>query len=264
MGSPHIDAVVVNPVLEAEDAVGQLADGRPRHPFGVVDHLVHVDQRGFDAVTLDQVQERPLRDVAGRELGAQVAHDLHWNADVLLDDLEQGFVGLAPFVQLQRRNAQAFLIDLGGVGGVRPGDASAHVGVVADGRGEGQALAVQVDGLEDEDVGQVHAAGKGVVEGVDVARPHPIAEAIHDFLERGGNRAQVAGDGQSLGHQPAVGGGKCGGVVHVGLEHAGVGGAKDGQGHLVGDGEDRALEQLERDGVVDLVHGGSSSGCRRY
>ena len=71
---------------------------------------------------------------------------------------------------LERRNAQAFLIDLGGIGGVRPGDASANVGVVADGRGEGQALAVEVDRLEDEDVGQVHAAGEWIVEGIDVAR----------------------------------------------------------------------------------------------
>ena len=171
-------------------------------------------------------------------------------------------LGLPRSYSLQRRNAQAFLIDLGGIGGVRPGDASAHVGVVADGGGEGQALAIQVDRFEDEDVGQVHAAGKGVVEGIDVARRHPIAEAFHDFIERRGNRAQMAGDGQSLGHQPAVGRGKRGGVVHVGLEHTGIGRAKDGQGHLVGDGEDRVLEQLERDGVVDLVHGHSSSGCR--
>ena len=38
-------------------------------------------------------------------------------------------------------------------------------------------------------------------------------------------------------------------VVHVVLEHAGIGGPQDRQGHLVRDGQQRVLEQLEPDGI---------------
>ena len=50
------------------------------------------------------------------------------------------------------------------------------------------ALALEEDGLEDEHVGQVHAALEGIVEGVDIARPHPVAVA-------GQGRGQGVGEG---------------------------------------------------------------------
>src|SRR6185295_20286786 len=43
------------------------------------------------------------------------------------------------------------------------------------------------------------------------------------------------------------------GVIHVVLEHAGVGGAQDRQRHLVGDGEQRVPEQLEADRVGEAA-----------
>ena len=40
-------------------------------------------------------------------------------------------------------------------------------------------------------------------------------------------------------------------IIHIVLQHAGIGRAKDCQRHLVGDGKERILEQLEFDGVAE-------------
>src|SRR5207245_2372303 len=82
------------------------------------------------------------------------------------------------------RDAQAFLIGLGGVRGVGAGDAAPHVGLVADGPREGNPLVPVEDGLQDEHVGQVHAALERVVETVDVAGLHAVAEALERRAER--------------------------------------------------------------------------------
>ena len=122
---------------------------------------------------------------------------------------------LPRLVELERRDAQAFLVDLGRVRGVRARDAAADVGVVADRRGEGEPLAVDEDRLEDEDVGQVHAAFERVVHDEDVARPDVVPEAAQHRRQRGRDRAEVAGQGQALRDQPAVGVAERRRVVHV-------------------------------------------------
>ena len=136
-----VDAVVVDPVLEAPLAVGQLLERGARQALGVVDRLLHVDPGLPGAVLADELGELPLGDVAGRELRAQVAEHLHRQAHVLLDERHQRLVELARLVELERRDAQAFGVDLGRIGGVRPGDAPADVGVVAHRAGEREPLA---------------------------------------------------------------------------------------------------------------------------
>ena len=208
------------------------------------------------AVALDQPLELALGDVAGGELGAQVAEHLDRHPDVLLDQGEQGLVAPARGIELERRDAQAFLIDLGRVRGVGAGDPAADVGVMADGGGKGEPLALVVERLEEEDVGQVHAALEGVVHHEDVARLDVVAIFGDHDVERGRDRPQMAGQGQPLRDQLAGGVAERGRVVHVVLEHARVGRAEHGQRHLVGDREDRVPEQLEGDRVVGRRHQG--------
>src|SRR5439155_21559504 len=83
----------------------------------------------------------------------------------------------------------------------------------------------------------------------DVARPHAVAVVADRGGERIGERGQVAGQGQALRHRPALGVAEGRRVVHVVLEDARVRGAQDGESHLVGDGQQRVLEQLEADGI---------------
>src|SRR3982074_1432382 len=70
----------------------------------------------------------------------------------------------------------------------------------------------------------------------------------------------MARQSEALRHQLAVCIGEARGVIHVVLQHARVGRAKDGERHLVGDREDRVLEQLEGDGIFGRIfwlgHGG--------
>ena len=132
------------------------------------------------AVAGDELGELLLADMAGRELGAQVAEQLDRQADVLLEERHDGLVELARLVELHRRDAQALGVDLGRIGGVGARDAAADIDVVADGAGEGQPLALVIERLEDEDVRQVHAAVERIVHDEDVARRHVVAEVPHD------------------------------------------------------------------------------------
>jgi len=165
----EVDAVVVDPVLEAPNAVRQLPEGGAGQPLRVVDQLLHGAHDGLRAVALDEAQERRLGDVAGGQLGAHVPQDADGHAHVLLDEPEERLVRLAGVVHLHRRDAEAFLVRLRRLRVVGAGDPTAHVGLVADRRYERQALAPVEDRLQDEDVRQVHPALERVVQAVDVA-----------------------------------------------------------------------------------------------
>jgi hypothetical protein len=102
----------------------------------------------------DQLGELLLGDMAGGELGAQVAEHLHRKPHVLLDEGHDRLVELARLVELERRDAQALGIDLGRVRRIRSRDPAADIGVVADRAGEGEPLARVIERLEDEDVRQ--------------------------------------------------------------------------------------------------------------
>ena len=188
--------------------------------------------------------------MAGGELGAQVAEDAHGQAHVLLDEAEQRLVGLA------RPRTCARAGCAGPPGRSRWSPTRSSRPPARPRRSGGRwwrrrpcARPVE-DGLEDEHVGQVHAALEGVVQAVHVARPHAVAVALDGRGQGVGERREVAGQGQPLGHRPALAVAEGRRVVHVVLEHAGVRRAQDRQRHLVGDGEQGVLEQLERDGVT--------------
>ena len=197
----------------------------------------------------DQLDELALRDVAGRELGAQVAEELDRQAHVLLQDREEGLVARALVVEAERRDAHALLVDLGGIGGVGACHTAADIGVVADRRGEGQTLAPVEDRLEDEDVRQVHAAVERVVHHVDVAGMDVVAIVAQHRFDGGRHGAEMARQGEALRDQAPVAVGERRGEIHVVAEHARIGGAADGERHLVRDGEDGVPEELEAEGI---------------
>src|SRR6202041_3760965 len=109
------------------------------------------------AVARGEVDQRRLGDVAGRELSAQIAEHLDRHPHIGLDQREQGLVALAPLVKLQRWDAQAFLVYLGRIRGVRAGHPAANIGVMAYGAGPGDRGLVTKDRLEYENIRQKHA-----------------------------------------------------------------------------------------------------------
>src|SRR5439155_13320283 len=65
--------------------------------------------------------------------------------------------------------------------------------------------------------------------------------------------AEMAGQGQPLRDERAVAVEQRRRIIHVVLQHARIGRAEDGQRHLVGDPEQRVLEQFELDRIADHV-----------
>src|SRR5262245_34619598 len=125
---------------------------------------------------------------------------------------------------------------------------------MADGRREGQALALEEDRLQHEDVGDVHAAFEGIVQAIDIARLHPIAIAGDRGGERVGEGRQVSGQREALRDRATFAVAEGGRVIHVVAQHAGVRRAQDRQSHLVGDRQQRVAEQLERDRISHGLH----------
>ena len=169
-----VDAVRAEVVGEGGGAVGPGRDLLPDEPLGVVDQRVHQLGERLRPVPLGERDERALGDRAGGDLRPEVAEGHPRDADVRLDDLEDVLDRLALGVELEPGQADALLEDLGVVAGARARQPAADVAVVRGRAREADQLAVEVDGLEDEDVLQVHAAVEGVVHHEDVARPDPV------------------------------------------------------------------------------------------
>ena len=143
------------------EAVGARPPGRnlgPRHALGIIEQPGQMPSHAGRTVAAHQRTQFARPHLACGVLGAQIAeHDLR-HADIEPDDGRERFVHLASMVQLERGDTQAFLVNLRAVGGVGAGDAAAHIGVVADHHRPGQQFALLEDGVEHEDVRQVHAA----------------------------------------------------------------------------------------------------------
>ena len=186
-----IDAIIVDPVLEAPLAVGELRERRACQSLGIVDDLVEVELGLLRPVPRDDLGELLLGDVAGCELRAQVTEELHRQPYVLLDERHDGLVEPPRVVEFHRRDAQALGIDLRRVRRVRPRHPAADIGVVANRTGERHALALVKERLEDEDVREVHAAVERVVHDEHVARRHVLGEVAHDRLHRSRHGAEM-------------------------------------------------------------------------
>ena len=103
------------------------------------------------------------------------------------------------------------------------------------------------DGGDEGDVVEVGAAEVGVVEGDDVAGVE--LEALEGGGDGSGHGAEVDGDVGGLRDHVAVGVKEGAGVVLALLDVGGEAGAAEGDAHLLGDGGEEVLEDLEGYGV---------------
>ena len=126
---------------------------------------------------------------------------------------------------------------------------AADVGMVGARRGEEEQAAVVEDRHHHRDVGQVRAAIIGVVEGVDVALAHLLAAQLQDGAHRFAHRAQMDGHVRGVGDQVAVGIEDGAGEVEPLLDVDRVGGVLERDAHLLGDGHEQIVEDLEQDRV---------------
>ena len=124
--------------------------------------------------------------------------------------------------------------------------------MVADRRREGQAVALVEDRLEHEDVGQVHTAVERIVHHEDIVGMDVVAIVAQHRFDGGRHRAEMARQREALRDQAPVAVGERRGEIHVVAQDARIGGAADGERHLVRDGEDGedgVPEELEAEGI---------------
>src|SRR5205085_1406853 len=116
-------------------------------------------------------------------------------------------------IELEPGYTQPVLKNFGVVTGRGARQTPTHVEVVGRGDGEGDALPLPEDGLDDKDVGDVHPAVEGVVEDKHIARVDVIAKLLKQCGDGERDRAEVERDGHTLGDHLALGVGQRGGIV---------------------------------------------------
>jgi hypothetical protein len=164
-------------------------------------------------------------------------------------------VELAALVELHRRQAQALLLDLGGVGREAAGDHAADVGPVAGVGEPAEEAAGAEERLDELHVHEVRAAEVGIVEDVDVALLRRPCPALADGVDHGGHGVLHRADEDRQAQLPlrdqlaGVGGVEAvGAVVRLG-DHGAEGGAGERQVHLVADLDEAVADDGEGDGV---------------
>ncbi len=160
------------------------------------------------AVALEQLEETPGRDVIGRVLGKEIALALVPAAQVGQDQVDGVSLRAGGREEPDRRDAQPFLVAVGGRGHVAPGDGAADIGPVREVDGERHQLATEEDRPHRLHVRQMIAAHLGQVEVPHVPVAHPRRRhAIEQRLDREAHHAHVHGNVPALGDQapPGVG-----------------------------------------------------------
>lgn len=251
------DAVVVAVVLELGRAVGPLGDLRPRRRLAVGEQPVEVCLQGLGAVGRRQLAQPGLAGGQRGDLGVDVGQQHVGVADVQLQQLPQRLVRLAAVVELERRDAQALLVDLRVVESHAAGHAPADVGVVRFRCGVAEQHAVHEDRLHNVDVVQVRAAVVRVIDDVDVTRLHLTGEGAEDLPEHRRDGAQGVGLGDRDGDQLALGIAEGAEEVLRVLDELRGAGALEGEGHLVDDGLEVVLDDFHGDRIEAalLPHG---------
>ena len=256
-------------VGEFVDPVRKLRNLGPGEPLRVVLQVRSVVEHGIDPVPIEQILHFALAASARGELSLQVAHHLLGGTHVERDHVPQRLVRLAAGHELHDREPQPFLEDLLGAERVAAGDDSAHVGVVRH-RGRpcdepalrGAAFAGE-DRRRDVDVGQVLAVGGvGIVEDEHVARVDAPVVLADEPSHRVVEAAHVHGSADALGEGEPFGVEQRGGEVERVAHDPRVRGAHQGERHVVGDGVEAALDQLELERIdvaVFGIHGDSGS-----
>ncbi len=194
----HVEAALAAPRSRRQGADG-LSRGVLRTPDDLVRQRFDVAQ----ALALAQ-RDQPFaaRSAAG-DLGRQIAEDVLGRAHIAADDVVQHGVGFTGLVEFQRRDPQAFLVDIARAGA---DPITADIGVV-DGRSDvaDQALVPEYR-TEHRDVEEVARGHPRIVGDHDVARRQLSLELPGQGFAGHGQRVDVPRRaGVGLGHHPAAG-----------------------------------------------------------
>ena len=183
-------AVIVEKRLAVEDAVLPGRDHSPRLLLRRVEDRLHGGFHHRRAELGKQSRQPPLAEMRRAQHRGEVAAEFAGVADVQRQQIEQIVAQLAGFIELDRRDAQAFLIDLGGGGIIGAMGGAADVALMRAHDGPEQPLVAGEDRHEGGQVRQMAAAMIGIVEQDDVARLH-VLEPLLDRERRPWQRADM-------------------------------------------------------------------------
>ena len=178
----------------------------------------------------------------------QVAAKLAGITDVQRQQVEQIVAQAAGFVELDRRNAQPLLKDLGGAGIVAAMGGAADVALMGTDDGPQQPPLAVEDRHKGGEIRQMTAAMIGIVEQNDVARLD-ILEARFDRQRRPGQRPDMHRDVIGLRDQATAGVADAERKIAAGIEDLRIGGAKHGFAHFLHDRAETMLDDGSRDGI---------------
>ncbi|MEJ0067798.1 MAG: hypothetical protein WDO24_02600 [Pseudomonadota bacterium] len=151
----EIDAVIVEEIDVAEGALRQRLDGGPRHHLGAAQQLAEQDRQRVLAMAVGELANAPRADRAGGDLSVEIAHEHVRDADVLAQHAHQRVVHFAGIAQLDWRNPDALLEDLGGIGRHRAGRHAADILVMGHRPRIGDDAAAMEDRDDDGEIRQV-------------------------------------------------------------------------------------------------------------
>ena len=158
-----LDAVVLDLVLEAIDAVLDGSDLRAHTALGVVHQVKHVAAEGALTVFADELLEPALAHVHACNQRAQVAVVVTGGTDIREEQLPHLLHVLAAAHDLDRRYTKSFLEDLGRLARESARHHAADLLQMADRHGEAHELVIDEDRLDQRMLGAVQAAAVGVV-----------------------------------------------------------------------------------------------------
>ena len=208
----------------------------------------------LDPVAACELAHPALTDPARSELGLEIAEHDVGNTHVDADELEQGLVRPAALVELQHRDTQALLVDLGGIGRARPRHPAPDVVVVADQHRVAEQIVIDEDRHEHEDVREMHAARLvRVVEDDDVPGRDVVAVLPDHRLHCIRDRAEMQRKAEPLGDHPPVAVAEGARQIHGVLHDRRIRDAHHREHHLVHHRANRILHELEPNRVVGHV-----------
>ncbi len=254
-------AVVVEDRLALVDAVLPLRDDGAGLALGAVEHRLDRRMRRRPAELVGEGEEAPLADMGGADHRREIAAEVARMADIGGNHLHHVAPELAFGIEAQRRDADAFLPDLGGGGVVGAVGGAADIALMGAVDRPEDRLAVREDRHEGGEVGQMVAAVIGVVEQEDVAGIYVAGEEVAHRARRPGQGADMDRHMLGLGDEAAVEIADAGREIAAGVEDLRVGGAQHRLAHLLDDGEEAMLD--DRDGDrIDGLHQLAPSDAR--
>ncbi|MNZ88314.1 hypothetical protein D3C78_1072030 [compost metagenome] len=110
---PAANGILVGIVGKEVIAIGNPGEDLPGLLFRIVENLAHTVQKIIKAETGNDLLHLAFADVDGGDLGVEVADILFRHADIGLHHVDDEGIEPAFANELDRRDAQAFLLDFG-------------------------------------------------------------------------------------------------------------------------------------------------------